>query len=462
MNAPFPAGVHTVSGVADDLFRREGARLIAALTAQLGTHRLQLAEDVVQEALVRALQTWPYRGIPDNPAAWLTRAASNLALDVLRREQRWHEKEPDIAAGQELWLSHLSDERPEGHSISDDTLRMLFVCFHPQLSAEAQTALALRIVCGMSPAEIAAAFLTSEAAIAKRLVRARQRIRELALPFVVPDVGELPARLDGMLGALYLLFNEGYKASGGNRLVREELCHEAIRMTRLLTAHPAAGEPRVHALLALMCFNASRLTARTDDAGNLLRLHEQNRGSWSQPLIQQGIQHLALAAQGDSLSPYHLEAAIAACHSLAASDADTDWPRILQLYDRLVALEDSPVAEMNRAVAVGRVHGPKAGLAALDAIRDRATLEAWHLCHAIRGTFAAELGHTAEALTHFKQAGTLAQLPAERDFIARRVSELEGPGPTGLRGSDGPSTCQDRLAGPSNGEALNPSQADGV
>lgn len=410
--------------VADDLFRHESGRIVAALTAQLGTHRLQLVEDVVQEALVRALQTWPYRGIPDNPAAWLTQAAKNLALDVLRREQRWQEKEPDITAEQERWLQSPEEELDDEPSIIDDTLRMLFVCFHPQLSAEAQLALALRVVCGMSPSEIAAAFLTTEAAIAKRLVRARQRIRELALPFAVPDVAELPVRLDGMLGALYLLFNEGYKASGGDRLVREELCREAIRMTQLLAMHPAAGEPRTHALLALMCFNASRLTARTDDMGNLLRLHEQDRSSWDQALIQQGMRHLAHAASGESVSTYHLEAGIAACHCLAADDATTDWSRILQLYDQLVTFADSPVAEMNRAVAVGRVQGPSKGLAALDAIKDRATLEAWHLYHAIRGSFAAELGRTAEALTHFKQAGDLAQLPAERDFIARRVTEL--------------------------------------
>jgi RNA polymerase sigma-70 factor (ECF subfamily) len=376
---------------------------------------------------VRALQTWPYRGIPDNPAAWLTQAAKNLALDVLRREQRWLQKEPAITVEQERWLS-TDDAHADEHSITDDTLRMLFICFHPQLSAEAQTALALRVVCGMSPSEIAAAFLTSEAAIAKRLVRARQRIRELALPFTVPDVSELPARLDGMLGALYLLFNEGYKASGGDRLVREDLCREAIRMTELLASHPAASKPRTHALLSLMCFNASRLTARTDNAGNLLRLHEQNRGSWDMNLIQQGTRHLALAATGESISPYHLEAAIAACHSLAADDTNTEWSRILQLYDQLIVLASSPVAEMNRAVAVGRVHGPEKGLAALDAIRDRTTLEPLHLYHAIRGTFNAELGRTAEALTHFKQAGKLATMPAEQEFIARRIEEISKNG----------------------------------
>jgi RNA polymerase sigma-70 factor (ECF subfamily) len=409
--------------VADDLFRHEGARIVAALTAQLGTHRLQLVEDVVQEALVRALQTWPYRGIPDNPAAWLTQAAKNLALDALRREQRWHEKQSDITAEQERWLS-TDDPTIDDDSISDDTLRMLFVCFHPQLSSEAQMALALRTVCGLSAGEIAAAFLTSEAAIAKRLVRARQRIRELALPFAVPDNTELPTRLDGVLGALYLLFNEGYKASSGDRLVREDLCREAIRLTDLVSTHPATTAPSAFALLALMQLNASRLRARTDDAGNLLRLHEQDRAAWDQQLIARGIASLSRATAGETVSAYHLEAAISACHCLAADDASTDWPRILGLYDQLIGLNGSAIVAMNRAVAVARVHGPEQGLKALAAIADRSTLEAYHLYHAIRGTFAAELGRTAEALTHFKQAGNLATLPAEREFIARRMEEV--------------------------------------
>jgi RNA polymerase sigma-70 factor (ECF subfamily) len=409
--------------VTEHFFRHEGARLVATLTSHLGTHQLQLAEDVVQEALVRALQTWPYRGVPDNPAAWLTQAAKNLALDALRREQRWQEKQPDITAEQERWLS-TNDSMTEPHSIADDTLRMLFVCFHPQLSSEAQMALALRTVCGLSAGEIAAAFLTSEAAIAKRLVRARQRIRELALPFAVPDNTELPTRLDGVLGALYLLFNEGYKASSGDRLVREDLCREAIRLADLVSTHPATTAPRAFALLALMQLNASRLRARTDDAGNLLRLHEQNRAAWDQQLIARGIASLSRATAGDTVSAYHLEAAISACHCLAADDASTDWPRILMLYDQLVAQNSSPIVAMNRAVAVARVNGPEQGLKALAAIADRSTLEAYHLYHAICGTFAAELGRTAEALTHFKQAGNLATLPAEREFIARRVDEV--------------------------------------
>lgn len=409
--------------LAENLFRHEGARLVALLVGQFGVHRLQLAEDVVQEALVRALQTWPYRGQPENPAAWLLQTAKNLALDHLRREQRWNEKEDGIAAEQERWLSEPAGETHE--TFADDSLRMMFVCFHPQLSVEAQTALALRTLGGLSPAEIAAAFLTSEAAISKRLVRARQRIKELALPFAVPSPDELPARLDAVLGTIYLLFNEGYKASTGARLVREDLCHEAIRLAELLTAHPTTETPRTYALLALMLLSAARLPARTDDAGNLLRLHEQNRTAWDQAMIQRGIHALGRAASGDSLSEYHLEAGIAACHSTAPDEASTDWPRILALYDRLVALTPSPIAAMNRAVAVARVHGPQAGLDALGGITDRSSLASYHLYHAIRGTLAAELGRLAEALTHFRMAGNLAALPAERDFIARRIQECE-------------------------------------
>jgi RNA polymerase sigma-70 factor (ECF subfamily) len=407
--------------VAEDLFRREGARLVATLAAHLGTHRLQLAEDAVQEALVRALQTWPYRGIPDNPAAWLTQAAKNLALDALRREQTWQRKEAQITAEQERWL--MRDEPADQPHLADDTLRMLFVCFHPQLSAEAQLALALRIVCGLSPAEIGAAFLTSEAAIAKRLVRARQLIRDLRLPFAVPDAVELPQRLEGVLAALYLLFNEGYKASSGDRLICEELCHEAIRLARLLAAHPATGLPAAKALLALMCLNAARFKARISAEGEIVRLHHQDRSQWDAALIQEGIHALAAASSGETISPYHLEAGIAACHCLAADEASTDWPRILGLYDQLLLLKPTPVVAMNRSVALARVHGPAAGLKALESIHGRHSLEARHLYHAIRASFIAELGHPAEARAAWQRAADLAQCDAEREFLCNQAME---------------------------------------
>lgn len=407
--------------VADDLFRREGARLVASLAAHLGTHRLQLAEDVVQEALVRALQTWPYRGIPDNPAAWLTQAAKNLALDALRREQTWQRKEAQITAEQERWLTR--DEPPDDHLLTDDTLRMLFVCFHLQLSIEAQLALALRTVCGLSPAEIGAAFLTSEAAIAKRLVRARQLIRDLRLPFAVPDASELPQRLDGVLAALYLLFNEGYKASSGDRIIREELCHEAIRLTRLLGEHPTTSQPTTKALLSLMCLNAARLHARVNPAGEIVRLQHQDRSQWDVRLIQEGILALGAASTGEVISPYHLEAGIAACHCLAPDEASTDWPRILSLYDQLLLLKPTPIVAMNRSVALARVRGPREALEALESIPNRHSLEAQHLYHAIRASFIAKLGHPAEARAAYQRAADLAPCDAERDFLQSQASE---------------------------------------
>lgn len=425
MKPPVPDQEARVGHLADDLFRREGARMVAVLTGQLGVQRLQLAEDVVQESLVRALQTWPYRGVPDNPAAWLMQTAKHLALDQLRREKNWREKEEGIAIDHERWLSTPQVQDEHQGTFADDTLRMMFVCFHPQLSVEAQTALALRTLGGLSPAEIAAAFLCSEAAISKRLVRARQRIKELALPFAVPEMRELPERLDGVLATLYLLFNEGYKASSGERLVREELCHEAIRLTSLLAEHPATATPKTFALLALMQFNAARLSSRTDDMGNLLRLSEQDRSSWDQSMIQRGIRCLGLAASGDQLSDYHLEGGIAACHSTAADEAATDWPRILSLYDRLVEMTGSPIAALNRAVALARVSGTEAGLDALTELSGKGALESYHLFHAVLGSMHRDLGHTAEAIGHFRKAESLATLSSEREFITQQIRACE-------------------------------------
>ncbi len=422
MNPPQPDSTARASQVAGNFFRHEGARLIATLTSHLGVHRLQLAEDCVQEALVRALQTWPYRGVPDNPAAWLTQTAKNVALDHLRRETRFAEKEGGIAQEHQRWLATSSTAAEGSEQIADDRLRMMFVCFHPQLSVESQTALALRTLCGFSAGEIASAFLTTEAAIEKRLVRARQRIRDLALPFAVPAPHELPTRLDGVLRTLYLLFNEGYKASNGDRLVRSDLCHEAIRLALLLSELDGARQPRTHALLALMLLNAARLSGRTDDAGNLLRLHEQDRSTWNAPMILRGLHYLSLAATGDTLSEYHLQAGIAACHSTAPDDSSTDWARILSLYDHLARLDDSPVVALNRAVAIARVHGAKTGL---DALSKLGALDSYHLLHAVRGELHAELGDFPAAVTHLRKAEALASLPSEKEFLARRIHECE-------------------------------------
>jgi RNA polymerase sigma-70 factor (ECF subfamily) len=269
----------------------------------------------------------------------------------------------------------------------------------------------------LSPAEIGAAFLTSEAAIAKRLVRARQLIRDLRLPFAVPHASELPQRLDGVLAALYLLFNEGYKASSGDRLIREELCHEAIRLTRLLAEHPTTSQPATKALLALMCLNAARLRARVNLAGEIVRLHHQDRSQWDARLIEEGILALGVASTGELISSYHLEAGIAACHCLAPDEASTDWTRILSLYDQLLLLKPTPIVAMNRSVALARVRGPQEALKALESIPNRHSLEAQHLYHAIRASFIAKLGHPAEARAAYQRAADLAQCDAEREFL---------------------------------------------
>src|SRR5688572_14533748 len=368
------AATHAPGGIAqlaDHLFRHEAGKLVSVLTGIFGFDRLQLAEDVVQEAMVKALQTWPYYGVPKNPAAWLTQTAKNLALDVIRREKLFADKQPQIITFIEHWAEECDpDESPAFDSeIKDRRLQLMFACCHPLIPQESQTALALKTLCGFSPAEIASAFLTTEAAIAKRLTRARQRIQELEIPFEIPSGEDMPVRLDGVLQTLYLLFNEGYKASSGTRLIREDLCHEAIRLAALLAAHPVGNQPRVHALTALMLLNGARLPARVDDDGNILRLEAQDRSTWDKAMIGRGIFHLSQSATGNDISEYHLQAGIAAVHCTAEDYESTDWHRILSLYDDLIELDNSPVVALNRAVALAQVQGPQAGIEAIESIR---------------------------------------------------------------------------------------------
>ncbi len=406
--------------LAERLFRHEAGKLVSALTGIFGIHRLQLAEDVVQEALVRALQTWPYYGIPRNPAAWLMQTAKHRALDLIRREKLFHDKQPEIAASLER-LPEDGEAPAFEDEIRDHRLRLIFACCHPSISLEDQTVLALKTLCGFGIPEIASAFLSSEAAIAKRLTRAKQRIQDQRLPFEIPSGAELPPRLDAVLHVIYLLFNEGYKASTGDSLVREDLCEEAIRLASLLADHPAVESPRVHALLALMLLHASRLPARTDADGGILTLSLQDRTKWDRAMIARGLFHLSRAATGDELSEYHLQAGIAACHATAENDTSTDWPRILDHYDAWLAISASPVVALNRAVAVAKVHGPQAGIDAVDAIRDRDHLASYHLFHAVLGDFEERLERYEEASARFERALRLANSGSERSFLAERL-----------------------------------------
>lgn len=424
--SPAPAASHhDVAGLADHLFRHEAAKLVSVLTGIFGIERLQLAEDVVQEALVRALKTWPYYGVPANPAAWLTQTAKNLALDVIRREKSFQEKQERIISTVEHWGENGESAGGADGEIGDERLRLMFACCHPSLPQEAQSALALKTLCAFSPAEIAKAFLTTEAAVLKRLTRARQRIREMRVPFEIPEAEEMPARLDGVLQTLYLLFNEGYKASSGDRLIREELCHEAIRLATLLAAHPATRQPRVHALASLMLLSAARLPARLDDHGNIHRLEEQDRSKWNRQMIGQGMLHLGRSAAGGEISEYHLQAGIAALHCAAPDYRSTDWPRILGLYDRLIAIDDSPIVALNRAVALANVHGPEEGIKALEEIRSAQMLESYHLLYAVMAEFEYQLNDFESAAAHLREALSHAELQSERDLLTKRLQACQ-------------------------------------
>ncbi len=406
------------------MFRQQRSVLIAALTRWLGPANLDLIESAVQDAFVQAMQTWPQGGIPDNPPAWLMTVAKNRARDMLRKDAplRHGEQGPDSAS------PDLPDQAPPSASlpgeVADDDLRMLFVACHPALTLEAQLVLTLRTLCGMELGEIARALLTAEATVAKRLLRAKQKLREVLAEFTVPAAAELSQRLDAVQRVLYLLFSEGYSSHQGDRLVREDLCAEAIRLASLLCEHPHTETPAGHALLALMLLHAARLRARTGLEGEPLTLREQDRGLWDQALIRQGLLHLSRSAAGDSLSQYHLEAAIAAAHASAPSYDRIDWARIVGLYDQLLWLTSSPVVALNRAVAIGMWRGPEAGAAEVAGVAREPQLRDYFPLHAARGHFLAESGQVEGARAAYEQALRLAGTEPERRLIGRRLAAL--------------------------------------
>ncbi|MDP9374168.1 MAG: sigma-70 family RNA polymerase sigma factor [Chloroflexota bacterium] len=432
--SPGPAAPGDVPGLVDGLFRRQAGQVVATLTRIFGPQHLDLVEDVVQDTLIKALRQWPYRGIPDNPGGWIMRVAKNGALDALRRERSLRDRGEAIA--------RLLAERPGGDGpaddaldseLRDDQLRMMFTCCHPALSREARVALTLKTLGGFGVPEIARAFLASENAIAQRLVRAKRLLREGVIPPVVPDAGELPARLDSVLDVLYLLYNEGYGAHSGEELIRHELCAEAIRLTDLLARHPAGDRPKVHALLALMLLQASRLPARLDAGGDLLLLEDQDRARWDRRMIALGLQALARSATGDELTEYHLQAEIAARHAVAPSYTATDWPRILDAYDALVRLTPSPVVALNRAVAVAMVRGPRAGLAEVARVRAAGggTIDGYYLLHATAAELHRRAGDPGGGRDGFERALRLVATGPERRFLTRKLRECGGPGAVG-------------------------------
>jgi RNA polymerase sigma factor (sigma-70 family) len=421
------------------LFRREAGRMVATLARVFGMHNLALAEDVVQDAFCRALEVWSFRGVPENPSAWLMVTAKNRALDVLRRERTARTFAPELGRliEGEWTLAPAVEELFAPNAIRDDLLRMMFSCCHPRLPEDGQVALMLHILCGFSVDEIAGAYLSSHAAIEKRIPRAKKVLAGSKRLFDVTAPEAFAARLPAVQRALYLLFNEGYHGASPDTAVRAELCFEAMRLAAVLREHPLGATPATHALSALMCLNAARLPARVDAGGELSSLFEQDRSCWDQGLAAEGARLLELSATGSELTEYHVEAAIAWTHSTAARIEDTDWDAIVSLYDTLLSIRPSPVVALNRAIAVAQRDGPERGLQAIAAIEDRDRLAAYPFYTAALGELELRCGRHATARRHFQAALALARNPMERRFLDRRVDACHGR--DGQRASPQPS-----------------------
>jgi RNA polymerase sigma-70 factor (ECF subfamily) len=413
-----PAAPSEVDALVEHLFRHSAGRMVSSLARRLGSARLDLAEEAVQDALVRALHTWPYGGVPAEPRGWLFQVAKHRALDLLRREASLRGK-LEIIEGEPG--SVLSLDVAEDAAVGDDELAMMFMCCHLLLPSLARIALTLKTVGGFSVEEIAAAFLAEPATIAQRLVRAKRQIREQDIPIEIPRSDEIDERLESVLEVLYLFFNEGYSVHGGENLVREELCGEAIRLAGILAGNRRTDLPPVHALLALMLLQASRLPARVDDAGDLLLLSEQDRARWDQGLIAEGLRHLDRASAGESMTAYHVEAAIAACHAVAPDEASTNWTYVLRLYGELLALKPSPVVELNRAIALAMVEGPTAGIRAIESIREHPALARYYLLPAALGALWLRAGDTTRAADYYREALARPSSSPERRFLEKQL-----------------------------------------
>jgi len=406
----------------DHLFRREAGRMVATLARIFGVHNLALAEDVVQDAFCRALEVWKFRGVPENPSAWLMVTAKNRALDLLRRERTARTFAPELARllESEWTLAPAVEESFAPQAIQDDQLRMMFSCCHPRLPEETQVALVLHILCGFSVQEVAAAFVCGHAAMEKRISRAKKLLAGSKKLFDIADAADFTARLPAVLRALYLLFNEGYHGASAESAVRAELCREAMRLAALLAAHPLAATPATFALSALLSLHAARLPARLDSSGELRSLVDQDRSLWDAHLVEEGQKLLELSARGPQLTEYHLEAAIAWAHATAPRVEDTDWGMIVSLYDKLMAIRPSPVVALNRAIAIAQREGPQRGLQEIRSIADSDRLAGYPFFHAALGEFESRAGRPELARQHFRAALALARNPAERTFLRRK------------------------------------------
>lgn len=404
-----------VHELVDAVYRDESRRVFATLIRLLGD--FDVAEEAVHDAFRAALEQWPREGVPANPRSWLISAGRFKAIDRIRRQARFQAIDDDTA------VESVEPEVWEGESVEDDRLRLIFTCCHPALAPDAQVALTLREVCGLTTEEIARAFLTPAPTLAQRIVRAKGKIRDARIPYEVPSQAELPDRLDSVLRVIYLVFNEGYSASSGASVIRHDLADEAIRLGRLLLE--LLPEAEVRGLLALMLFHESRRTARTSPTGDLIRLEDQDRSLWNRGQIAEATALVGQALSSRQIGSYTVQAAIAAVHAQAPTAADTDWSQIVGLYDLLMQADPSPVVELNRAVGVAMRDGPEAGLALVDDILARGDLSDYHLAHAARADLCRRLGRTAEARASYERALELTRQEPERRFLERRLAELE-------------------------------------
>ena len=415
-----PISSGSLRTLVDDVYRADSRRVLAALIRLLGD--FELAEEALHEAFLAAVEQWPRDGVPGNPRAWLVSAGRFKAIDALRKRARFDASLVQFArqfdAGSASPAADLTNESPD---VEDDRLRLIFTCCHPALPLEAQVALTLREVCGLTTEEIARAFLTSPPTIAKRIVRAKSKIRDARIPYEVPARPELPSRLDAVLHVIYLVFTEGYSASEGPSLTRRDLSAEAIRLGRLLVE--LLPEPEAQGLLALMLLHESRRDARSSPEGELILLDDQDRSRWNRVQIAEGLALVQQALSSRRFGPFTLQAAIAAVHAEAPNAAATDWAQIVGLYDVLVRANPSPVVELNRAVAVA-MRDPSAGLALIDAILDRGDIPDYYLAHSARADLCRRLGKTAEARASYQRALSLAQQEPPRRFLQRRLDEL--------------------------------------
>lgn len=402
----------------DHLFRHRWGQMVAVLVRIFGIEKIDQIEDAVQDALIVAMKKWPFGGVPANPTAWLIQTAKNRMIDRLRRSSRDRDIDESHPA------KTPDDPIRFASELEEDQLQMIFACCHSSIPADSQVALTLKTVSGFSIAEIARAYLANSEAVAKMITRAKAKLRDGNIRLELPAGSDLNERLDTVLRVLYLMFNEGYSASGGDELLRNDLCYEAIRLVRIIAHHPITDMPKVHAAAALFMFQATRIPARTDKDGSLQMLLEQDRSKWDVEMLSAGLEHFGLSAKGDEISTYHLEAEIASLHALSPNYDATDWPRMLEAYDKLLERRFSPIVALNRAVVVGELNGPQAALDELSSLAEHYLMTSFNLYHSTRAYFMARLGRIDQSIESYRRALKLTRNEALRRFFSNKIENI--------------------------------------